>query len=128
MTENSTVQLTFGIDDPQLDEEDKQDIAQKLLRQLRNLDEIEGVERTQNLESEDGTRSVFSTLIGCLTVEVNRKNIGKLLKWLGDRLSDKPIEIRVKVGDKEVSIKASSKEELAAAEERVDRWLEKLTD
>jgi hypothetical protein len=38
------------------------------------------------------------------------------LSFLGDRLGDKPIEITVKVGDKEVSIKAKSRQELLESE------------
>jgi hypothetical protein len=51
-----------------------------------------------------------------LTAEVSIKNIKTFLSFLGDRLGDKPIEITVKVGDKEVSIKAKSRQELLESE------------
>ena len=116
MTDNRTIQFTFAIDDPELDDERRLKIASKLLRELRDLDEVEKADRAEDFNPEAGIKPGFATLIGVLTAEVSMKNITGFLSFLSDRLGDKPIEITVKVGDKEVTIKAKSRQELLESE------------
>jgi len=116
MTDDYTIQFTFAIDDPELDDDRRLKIASKLLRELRDLDEVEKVDRAEDFNPEAGSKPGFATLIGVLTAQVSIKNIKTFLAFLGDRLGDKPIELTVKVGDKEVSIKAKSRQELLESE------------
>lgn len=116
MTDDYTIQFTFAIDDPELDDDRRLKIASKLLRELRDLDEVEKADRAEDLNPEAGSKPGFATLIGVLTAQVSIKNIKTFLAFLGDRLGDKPIELTVKVGDKEVSIKAKSRQELLESE------------
>ncbi len=116
MTDNRTIQFTFAVDDPELDDDRRQKIASKLLRELRDSDEVEKADRAEDFNPEAGSKPGFATLIGVLTAEVSIKNIKGFLSFLSDRLGDKPIEITVKVGDKEVSIKAKSRQELLESE------------
>ena len=44
MTDEPTVQFTFAVNDPELDDEERQEIARKLLRELRQLDEVENAD------------------------------------------------------------------------------------
>ncbi|MEI6445155.1 MAG: hypothetical protein WCO29_19010, partial [Nostocales cyanobacterium ELA583] len=76
----------------------------------------EKVDRAEDFNPEAGSKPGFATLIGVLTAQVSIKNIKTFLAFLGDRLGDKPIELTVKVGDKEVSIKAKSRQELLESE------------
>jgi hypothetical protein len=115
MTDNRTIQFTFAVDDPELDDERKDKIARQLLPELRNLDEVVKADRAEDINPEAGSKG-FATLVGVLTAEVSIKNIKGFLSFLSDRLGDKPIEISVKVGDKEVSIKAKSRQELLESE------------
>ncbi|MCX5981685.1 MAG: hypothetical protein NTY89_07750 [Nostocales cyanobacterium LacPavin_0920_SED1_MAG_38_18] len=116
MTDNRTIQFTFAIDDPELDDERRLKIASKLLRELRDSDEVEKVDRAEDFNPEAGSKPGFATLIGVLTAQVSMKNIKTFLSFLGDRLKDQSLEITVKVGDKEVSIKAKSRQELLESE------------
>lgn len=116
MIDESTVQFTFAVDDPELDDERRQKIASKLLREIRDLDEVEKADRAEDLNPEAGSKPGFATLIGVLTAEVSIKNVKGFLSFLGDRLGDKPIKVTVKVGDKEVNIEAKSREELLEGE------------
>ena len=116
MTDEPTIQLTFAVDDPELDDERRQKIANKLLREIRELDEVEKADRAEDLNPEAGSKPGFATLIGFLTAEVSMKNVTSFLGFLGDRLGDKPIKITVKVGDKEVNIEAKSRKELLEGE------------
>jgi hypothetical protein len=116
MTGEPTIKFTFAIDDPELDDERQQKIASKqLLREIRDLNEVEKADRTEDLNPEAGSKG-FATLIGVLTAEVSIKNVKGFLSFLGDRLGDKPMKISVKVGDKEVNIEAKSQRELLESE------------
>ena len=116
MTDSRTIQFTFAVDDPELDDERRLKIASKLLRELRDLDEVEKVDRAEDFNPEVGSKPGFATLIGVLTAQVSMKNIKTFLSFLGDRLKDQSLEITVKVGDKEVTIKAKSRQELLESE------------
>ena len=126
MTDAPTVQLTFAVNDPELDDEERQEIAQKLLRQLKQLDEVEKVGRAEDSNLEEGSRSVLATLVGVLTAEVSVENVKKVLGFVGDRLSDKPIIIKVKVGEQEVEIEAKSRKELEEAEKVANNLLARM--
>jgi glucose-6-phosphate dehydrogenase assembly protein OpcA len=51
-----------------------------------------------------------------LQAEVSFKSIKAFVGFLGDRLADKPVKVKVKVGDKETEIEAKSRQELAELE------------
>jgi hypothetical protein len=126
MTDARTVQLTFAVNDPELDDEERQEIAQKLLRQLKQLDEVEKVGRAEDSNLEEGSRSLLATLVGVLTAEVSVGNVKKVLGFVGDRLIDKPIIIKVKVGEQEVEIEAKSRKELEEAEKVANNLLARM--
>ncbi len=115
MTGEPIIKFTFAVDDRELDDERRQKIANKLLREIRDLDEVEKADRGSDLNPEAGSKG-FATLIGVLTAEVSMKNVKSFLGFLSDRLADKPIKINIKVGDKEVNIEAKSRKELLESE------------
>ena len=115
MTDNRTIQFTFALDDPELDDDRRDKIARQLLPELRKQDEVVKADLTEDLNPEPGSKG-FATLVGVLTAEVSIKNIKTFLSFLGDRLKDQSLEITVKVGDKEVTIKAKSRQELLESE------------
>lgn len=128
MTDEPTVQFTFAVNDPELDDEERQEIARKLLHQLRKLDKVEKVERVEDLNPEAGAKPGFATLLGFLTAEVNAKNINAFVSFLGDRLGDKSIVVRVKVGEKEVEIQGKSSKELEEAEALANKLIAELSE
>ena len=79
------IQFTFGLDDSELEDEERLKFAKKLLPELRNLDEVERAERAEDLTPEAGSKPGFATLIGTLTAQVSFKNIKGFLGFLGDR-------------------------------------------
>jgi len=126
MTDQPTIQLTFAVNDPELEDEQRQEIARKLLRQLKQLDEVEKAELAKDEELEEGTRSVLSTLVGVLTAEVSIENIQKVLGFIGDRIPNKPLVIKVKVGNQEIEIETKSRKELEAAEKVASQLLDQM--
>jgi len=127
MTSEPTIKFTFAVDDPELDDERRQKIATKLLREIRELDEVEKADRAEDLHPEAGSKG-FATLIGALTAEVSLKNVKAFLSFLGDRLGDKPMKVTVKLGDKEVNIEAKSRKELLEGERIAKELLAAMGD
>ena len=128
MTEKQTVQFTFAINDPKLEDAERQKIAQKLRRELRQLDEVKNVDFAKDSELETGARSVLATLVGVLKAEVSIENIQKVLGFIGDRLPNKPVAIKVKVGEQQVEIEAKSRKELEDAERVARQLLEQMQE
>ncbi len=115
MTGEAIIKFTFAVEDPELDDERRQKIANKLLREIRDLDEVEKADRTEDLNPEAGSKSGFATLIGVLTAEVSMKNVKSFLGFLGERLADKPIKISIKEGFRTKSVGVDIKKQLGAS-------------
>ena len=128
MEELPNIYFTFGLDDPDLEDEEKSKFAKKLLKHLRDCDEVESVERTEDLNPEKGSRPGFATVIGFLTAEVTVKNIKDFLSFLSDRIQDKSLKIRVKVGEDEIELIANSESELKKIEETALNLMEKIRE
>ena len=115
MTDPSTVEITFGLADPELEDEQSLKFARKLLPELRQLDEVEKADRTEDVDPELGAKMGLATIVGFLTSHVNIANLKSFLAWLSDRVPDKPIKIKMKYGGNEVEIEAKSADELKQA-------------
>lgn len=122
MTDESTIKLTISLADPELDEEELDELTRHVLRDIKDL-----VEDASMAEDEETLESVHrgglaTTLLGVLNAEVSIANLKKFLGFLGDRLGNKPIKISGKKPDgTEFSLEASSREELQqAAQELID--------
>ncbi len=126
MTDQQTIQFTFAVNDPELDDEERQEIAQKLLRELRQLDEVENADFAKDSKLEPGAKSVLATIVGVLTAEVSIENIQKVLGFIGDRIPNKPVVIQVKVGEQEVEIEAKSRKQLEDAQRVARQLLEQM--
>ena len=123
MSENSSIRLTIAFNDPDLDSEELEEQAQNLLAQLRDLDELETVDRVLDPNPPVGNKAVGAILVGLLTAEVSPINAKKLFGFLGDRLGNKAIELEVEANGKKLKVKASSQEELMAAIEAAQKFV-----
>ena len=110
------VQFIFGLNEPELEDEERLKFSQKMLRELRNLDEVERADRTEDLDPEAGSKIGFATLLGILTAQISLQNLRKFFEFLVDRLQDKPIKGKFKSGDKELEFEVNSRHELAELE------------
>jgi len=115
MTPDSNIKLTIAFNDPDLDADNLDEQAQRLLGELRQLDEVETVDRVLDPNPPEGNKAIGGILIGLLTAEVNVGNAQKLMGFLGDRLGGKPIELQVEDNGRKLTVKAHSLEELEAA-------------
>jgi hypothetical protein len=123
MSASSSVRLTIAFNDPDLDSEEREEQAQNLLSQMRDLDEVETVDRVLDPNPPAGNKAMGAILVGLLTAQVNKENAGRLLGFLSDRLGNKLIELEVEADGKKLKVKASSQAELTAAIEAAQKFL-----
>ncbi len=115
MSNESTIKLAIAFDDPDLEPEERDEQAQRFLAELKQVDEVESVERILDPHPPERNMSLGGFLVGILLAEVNPANSKKLLGFLGDRLGGKPIELSVEANGRKLTVKAHSREELEAA-------------
>jgi hypothetical protein len=109
------IKLTIAFTNPDLELEEREDQAQQLIAELKQMDEVNAVDRVLDPNPPEGSKAFGGFLMGLLTTEVSVDNIKKLLGFLGDRLGNKPIELSVEGNGKKLSVKVSSREELESA-------------
>ena len=114
---DALVEVTFALDDPSLDEYERQEFAKKLLKQIREQGDAETVERTDDLSFEVGSKGGLDKLVGVLTAEVKFGNVVKFFSFVGEKFAEKPIKVHVKVGDREVTIEGTGEKAIAQAKE-----------
>ena len=115
MSNASTITLTIAFNDPDLEPEERDEQAQRFLAELKQVDEVESVERILDPHPPERNMSLGGFLVGILLAEVNPANGKKFLGFLGDRLGGKPIELSVEANGRKLTVKAHSREELEAA-------------
>lgn len=123
MVNSSNVQVMIALKDPDLDDEELQEATERLLQQMRELDEVEDANLVADPNPQEGSKSLFGFLPGLLMAEVNAKNIQALFGFLGERLGGKPIELEVEVNGKKLKVTASSQQELQAAIQAAQQFL-----
>ncbi|MDQ2098935.1 MAG: hypothetical protein QQW96_14955 [Tychonema bourrellyi B0820] len=114
MSENSNIKFTIAFNDPDLDSQELEEQAQRLMAELKQMDEV-AVDRVLDPNPPEGNKAIGGMLVGLLTAEVTLANAKKLMGFLGDRLGGKPIELSVEANGKKLTVKAHSREELEAA-------------
>jgi hypothetical protein len=91
-SENNTSELTIAFIDPDLTDTMRDDELVMLLEDLNALSDIESVTRLRDPNPPDGNKS-GGGLLDLLKAEANPANALKVLKFLGDRLGNKPISL-----------------------------------
>ena len=86
MNDQSSIKLTIAFNDPDLEPEERDEQTQRLLAELKQVDEVESVELMLDPNPPEGNKSLGGFLVGMLLAEVNPANGKKLLGFLGDRL------------------------------------------
>lgn len=112
---SSNIKFTINFNDSDLDMEQRDDEAQRLLNDLRSLDAVEAVGRVLDPAPPEGNKALGGFLVGMLSAEVNAANAKALFGFLSDRLGGKQIELTVEANGRNLTVKAYSREELEAA-------------
>ncbi|MCX5964438.1 MAG: hypothetical protein NT070_15250 [Cyanobacteria bacterium] len=103
----SLVEVTFALDDPSLDDNERQEFTKKLLKQLREQGDAETLERTDDLDAEVGSKGGLDKLVGVLTATVPLDKVISFMGFVGGKFAEKPMKIHVKDGDREVTIETT---------------------
>ena len=111
------VTLTISFTDQELTSEERDEEVVRLLEELSDRSEIGAVDRVRDPHPPEGNKSIGGFLVGMLTAEVNAANAKKILGFLGDRLVNKPISLKLEDTDKgkKLELIANSQEELIVA-------------
>lgn len=115
MSKSSNIKFTIAFNDPDLDSEELDEQAKMLVSELKQIDEVDEVNRVIDPNPPEGNKSIGGFVVGLLAAEVSATNAKKLLGFLGGRLGGKPIEFTVEGNGKKLSVKANSREELELA-------------
>ncbi|BAY20997.1 hypothetical protein NIES2100_07410 [Calothrix sp. NIES-2100] len=117
MADTSDIKLTITFIDQDLDAEEKDEEAERLLSQMKELDEVEEVNRVAEIDAPVGSKSVTGYVVGQVMAIVKSESVQQVWGFLTDRLGSKPIEIELELtkDSKKVKVKASSRKELEAA-------------
>lgn len=110
-----SINITIKFNDPDLEPEEQEQQVQRLMTELKQMDEVETVDHVLDPNPPEGNKALGGFLAGLLVTEVNVANAKKLMGFLGDRLGGKPIEMTVEANGKKLVVKAHSREELEAA-------------
>lgn len=122
MSAESNIKLTIALNDPNLDAEEQDQLTRSLLREMKDLD-VESADLVAVEETPEGSKAFGGFLLGMLQAEVSIANVKRVLSYIGDRFSSKPIELEVEANGRKLKVKASSKEELVAAIQEAEKFV-----
>ncbi|MCA6508421.1 MAG: hypothetical protein ACK5YH_05925 [Pseudanabaena sp.] len=116
--------LTITFTDPDLTNEERDDELANLLEDLNANSAIESVARLRDPNPPDGNKS-GGALLDLLKADATVPNALKVLKFLGDRLGNKPISLEAEVNGVKMKVSASSQEEIKFAINEINEFIEK---
>ncbi|MFG6094064.1 hypothetical protein SPB21_02385 [Leptothoe sp. ISB3NOV94-8A] len=119
---DATVKYTIIFNDPELDNEERDEEVDKLLPQIRELEDVV-VARVKDPSPPIGNKSLGGFLVGVLTAEVNAANAKQAFEFLRDRLGGKTIELEVEGNGKKLKVSASNRADLEAAIQQAQAFI-----
>jgi hypothetical protein len=127
MTTNPNIKITIAFEDPELEPEERDEQAQRLLRDFNQMDEIESVNRVLDPAPPEGNKASGSFLPGMVATEVKPNNFNPVLDYLGAHYAHKFVAMEIEVGDRKLKVTATSQAELMAALPTVQQFLTQPT-
>jgi hypothetical protein len=118
-----TVHITFNLVDPDLDSEELEAKTQNLQRQLREFDAVEQVDRVLDPAPPEGNKAFGGFLGGLLTARVAPAQAPAMLGALDAVVGSAAIEMTLEVDGRKITVKARNNEELAAALQTAQAFL-----
>ncbi len=123
IADKSDIKFTISFTDPELNLEERDEQAQKLLNQMKDLDELEEVGRVFDPNPPAGNKALGGFLPGIIKAVTNTSQIKQCMKFLGDRLSGKTIEMEVTANGKSLKVKVGNQAELTAAVQAAEQFI-----
>ncbi|MDJ0901173.1 MAG: hypothetical protein QNJ55_20430 [Xenococcus sp. MO_188.B8] len=104
-----------------LEERDEQ--AQKLLNQMKDLDELEEVGRVCDPHPPTGNKALGGFLPGIIEAVIETSQIKQFMEFLAERLAGKTIEMEITANGKSLKVKVSNQNELTAAVQAAEKFI-----
>jgi hypothetical protein len=110
------VRVTLGVTDPSLDDEEREDIARELHRQLGSADlPLAEVSRPRADHVPAGAKSAAATLVGLVTAVLSASGLGAFFSYLSERARGREMAIEVTANGRTIKLTARTQEELVLA-------------
>lgn len=110
------VRVTLGVTDPALDDDEREDIARELHRQLGDADlPLAEVNRPRAEHAPAGAKSAGATLIGVITTVLSATGLGAFFAYLSERARGREMTIEVTANGRTIKLTARTQEDLALA-------------
>lgn len=123
MTDIDKVILTLAIVDKQLEDEELDEQTRRLLRELKDLDEVDEAQLVSIEQAPKRSKAFAGFLLGVLKATFSATYLKNVFSFCWDRLGNKPIELEVEVKGKKLKVKASSQQELLAATQAAEEFV-----
>lgn len=124
ITDTTGVKLTISFADPNLDEEEKELEAIKLLAQIEDLDEVEDFGRVSQINLPQNSKSISGYVAGKIWTFFKSQNIKQVWGFLSERLGNKIIEVEAEANGKKIKVKAKNSQELQQAVKAVQDFIQ----
>ena len=129
MSEAETnIKIIISLQDSELDEDELHEDTQGLLNNplFKSLTEDTASLMSSN-DAPEGAKAFGGFLLGILKAEVSRKNLAKVLIFLGDRLGHKQLKLELESPDgKRLKVEANSKKDFEYLLEKAQEWEKKI--
>ena len=120
MSDATFIELTIDFQNSSTSPEKQEKLTQSLWKQMRDIPKVKVDRVLDPNPPEEAKGAAF--LWGLLKAKVSLDSLKNVFGFLGDRLGDKPIRVKVKFTDgREFEVEARSRVELQAAEETIKR-------
>jgi CHAT domain len=123
MIDNSNIKLTIAFNDPDLDPEERDVQSQRLMAELRDMEDVEAVGRVVDPNPPEGNKAAGGFLQGMLSTEIEPVNFNSVFDLLADRYAQKSVEIEIEMGDRKITVTATSQAELMATLPMLQQFL-----
>lgn len=123
----SNIVLTITFTDPELTDEERDEEAVELLKELEdNFDaDIEAAYQVLDPKPPEGTKSVGAFLAGVLTTEISASGCRKVLHGFKHSLRKKNFSFEAEVNGAKMKVSAASQEEAQFALEKIEAFIDK---
>nr|VFJ55732.1 MAG: hypothetical protein BECKFW1821B_GA0114236_10243 [Candidatus Kentron sp. FW]VFJ58614.1 MAG: hypothetical protein BECKFW1821A_GA0114235_10843 [Candidatus Kentron sp. FW] len=112
---DSSIELTIRLTDPDLDDDERDLEAQRLLTQIQEDPEVISAKPAADHNGPpENSKAGEALLVGALVI-VYGPRIKDSLRYLADRLTGKSIEMELEVAGKKLKVKAANQAELESA-------------
>lgn len=131
---SNSVQITFDWREASADlsESQQESLTLTLMKELRQVDEVQSVARVADTDVPQGGMGVGGWLVGLLTAEIPGDGIKAAMKVAAEevfaRVPGKPVNVRVKIGDREVDLGSVRLKDIDEATEKALALAQKLKD